>query len=189
MADDGSPARHTFVWGVLGGVVMGVAPFVPGETLWNRAIGFGLCLAGVSALVVRRRMRRLQVGDALEYRRLGLHLTLPRTAAQAVFVQRELSVGRPCAWSLRVVARERAVHIPIAEHWLFGTKTQRRATALAQGLDIPLEDPVGDRWRQSRFAPMRWLGAGYDWLFYGALFLVVGGALLGSTFGYVALFR
>lgn len=155
-------------------------PFSP-----SKLLGAGLLapLAALMALVSARRRGVLTLDDQIRYRRGKVQIQVPRGAALAVVVHRpNLPLRQPTTYSLRVRAGQQELVLPFAEHWLLGGSTWRDAGALAQALQVPVLDPVGELRRASRFAAVRWMGQGQEWrlVLLSVLFTLTLGLLLKS---------
>lgn len=128
-----------------------------------RGVVGGLALVFVGCLVIVKRAAIIHIGDQIIYRRLRMELQLPAGAAESISVTRRLSIYTPAHWDIVVVIGGDEQRLPFAAHYWVGGHLRRRAETIAERLQVPIEDPVGDEWRRSRFLPMRILGSGHEW--------------------------
>lgn len=111
--------------------------------------------------------------DQLQLTQGGAARTMPASSVRAVRVVRATRPLLPTTVQL-LVAGERP--IPFARYSLFGRQVLLQAQQLGERLQVPVADPVGDQLTASRFAPLRWRGAGDDWAY--VLMLTVPALLL-----------
>ena len=164
----------TIGWGLIGlGLVAG-SFVIPDADLGERLVGggLGLLLAFVGVFALARRAATIRIADQIEYRRLSQSVDVPLAWAERVDVRRPTMITGASFWDLVVVIGGDEYRLPLAGHYYFGAHVQRRAQKVADRLQIPIVDPVGDEWRSSRRLPLRLLGAGHDWA------IVVGGVVV-----------
>ncbi len=161
-------------WGLVGMGLVAAAFVVPDAGLDERLAGggFGLVLTIMGALALVKRVATLRIADQIEYRRLSRSVDVPLAWARKIVVQRPSMFTGASFWDVVVVIDDDEFRQPLAGHHYFGAHVQRRAQKVADRLQIPIVDPVGDTWRSSRFLPLRLMGAGHDWV------IVVGGVVV-----------
>lgn len=169
-APDGRPALRLGNWPWLHGCFGLIATpagllglFIPEIPLLGK-LGMLLVYTGlglVALSLARERWTTLRVGDRIVWTRPGVRHDLPLSAARRVVILRtSRPLREPTDYLLEVELEGQLVRLHFAEHLLWGGPASRRAEALAQRLQVPIRDDLGEEYRRSRWLLWRWLGRG-----------------------------